>query len=699
MNRPRVIWMALVVCGLLIVGAMAWLTARLLGMETERALAEANAEVEERVRLALSRMDTAGSGLLVIENQRPPEHFQAFFSPGDLFTNTFQSVTDGLVLQASPLLSEPPEFVRLHFEVNAKRILSSPQVPTGNQRDLAEVAGVTVEELDMAAARLRALESLLSESGPEGQAEWSKGTNLDRVLFACAPNVSAWNELQVDVIEERTNWMANQRQMVGNQMRQQEGYQQELSIVDQGQRAMVYENTLNKAAQSSVKRAGKSRSQEKQARGGVAQDGAADPSVAPVKPMLGSDSGNRLAPADGEQPEDAGQPPVSLMGERVVTPFRPVWLGEELFALRHVRSRYGSRYQGVWLDAAELKSNLLASVGDQLPHGSLLKVDALVNHSSERRPDDSADSPPASSLDGVFGAGRTPPDSDPRALVTLPWRLDDGERIGMLRLGWTAQRGALGIGWVAVGFSLLAAAVLLGGVMRMSERRAAFVSSVTHELRTPLTTFQLYSDMLAEGMVRDEKVKQGYLDTLRLEAGRLNHLIENVLAYSRIERGSARAQRERVTLPALIARIEGRLVDRADQEAAKIVVIGTKDCEDSFIDTDVTAVEQIVFNLVDNACKYGLPEDGDRVVRLSVAIGIRTARIEVCDDGGGIARRDAKKLFRPFHKSAKDAAHSKPGVGLGLALCKRLACALGGDLTIDLGRKRGACFVLELPRA
>ncbi len=73
------------------------------------------------------------------------------------------------------------------------------------------------------------------------------------------------------------------------------------------------------------------------------------------------------------------------------------------------------------------------------------------------------------------------------------------------------------------------------------------------------------------------------------------------------------------------------------------------------------------------------------------------ARIEVCDDGGGIARGDAKKLFRPFHKSANDAAHSKPGVGLGLALCKRLASALGGDLTLDADRHRGACFVLTLP--
>jgi signal transduction histidine kinase len=231
----------------------------------------------------------------------------------------------------------------------------------------------------------------------------------------------------------------------------------------------------------------------------------------------------------------------------------------------------------------------------------------------------------------------------------------------------------------------------------MSERRAAFVSSVTHELRTPLTTFQLYSDLLAEGMVTDAKKRQGYLETMRSEAGRLNHLIENVLSYSRIERGSARAQRERLSLASLVERFQGRLADRVEREQARIEVIGMEECSDVFVETDVTAVEQILFNLVDNACKYGLPEDGERLISLRTSTGPKAVRISVCDSGSGIVRGDRKKLFRPFHKSANDAAHSKPGVGLGLALCRRLARALGGDLTVDTERDQGACFVLRLP--
>ena len=122
-----------------------------------------------------------------------------------------------------------------------------------------------------------------------------------------------------------------------------------------------------------------------------------------------------------------------------------------------------------------------------------------------------------------------------------------------------------------------------------------------------------------------------------------------------------------------------------------------EDCGGVELETDVTAVEQIVFNLVDNACKYGMEEDGSGRILLKAEVVGRKARFSVCDEGCGIDRKDLKKLFRPFHKSAKEAAHSKPGVGLGLALSRRLARALGGELAVEKREGDGACFVLELP--
>ena len=107
---------------------------------------------------------------------------------------------------------------------------------------------------------------------------------------------------------------------------------------------------------------------------------------------------------------------------------------------------------------------------------------------------------------------------------------------------------ALLIGWGGAFLAVAAAAALLHGVMTLSERRAAFVSSVTHELRTPLTTFRMYAEMLANGMVPDAARRQEYYETLQRESERLTLLVENVLAYARLERGRKPQGQDRVTV-------------------------------------------------------------------------------------------------------------------------------------------------------
>jgi signal transduction histidine kinase len=510
------------------------------------------------------------------------------------------------------------------------------------------------------------------------------------------PNALTWNTFPLEEVQERSAWMSDQLQqsVASNYINPagQATYQQDLSLVDRGRRMQVYEEAQSKATKVATKKPGPSRSKVlEQAQQEVAQQRVMAEESPEAEPVADVRAENGAAPAGatvpaaqgGQQAEDSNPAPAPLSGmvDLEVTPFRPVWLDGELFAVRRVKSLKGVRYQGFWIEAEALKQSLLDGVSDLLPDARLTAVNALVG----------------ATIEGSFAASVATPETDPRALVILPWRLEDGVRLDVALAGITPLQASLGIGWVAVLLAMVAAAVLVRSVLKMSERRAAFVSSVTHELRTPLTTFQLYSDMLAEGMVKDADKRQGYLDTMRLEAGRLNHLIENVLAYSRIERGSARTQREKLSLAALIDRFHGRLADRVEREDARIEVIGVEECGDVTLDTDVTAVEQIVFNLVDNACKYGLPDNGDRIVSLRASNGSGTAKIEVCDSGGGIVRGDRKKLFRPFHTSAHDAANSKPGVGLGLALCRRLARALGGDLTVDCDRDRGACFILELP--
>jgi signal transduction histidine kinase len=236
-------------------------------------------------------------------------------------------------------------------------------------------------------------------------------------------------------------------------------------------------------------------------------------------------------------------------------------------------------------------------------------------------------------------------------------------------------------------------AVMVRGIMRLSERRASFVSAVTHELRTPLTTFQLYSDMLQSGAVKEEK-RGEYFRTLHREAGRLSHLVENVLAFSGIEKGSARAAP--ATLPAaeLIRPMLERFGERLCEAEMKLTCDLTAPVWDAAVRADRAAVEHVLFNLIDNAAKYAT---GTKEVEITAEKSTRDRfSILVRDRGPGIPSSDRKRVFRAFHKSAAAAAESRPGVGLGLALSRRLARAGGGELELrDTGE--GTCFALALP--
>jgi signal transduction histidine kinase len=360
-------------------------------------------------------------------------------------------------------------------------------------------------------------------------------------------------------------------------------------------------------------------------------------------------AGNALQPGDGQ---------TSVM--------TPLWVDHQLLLARQVELGGRSMVQGCWLDWPVLREDLLASVRDLLPDADLLAGD--------------------------------PSDEQQRShmMAALPVRLVTGELppidAGML----TPVRLSLLITWGSLLLAALAVALLLSGVMTLSERRAAFVSAVTHELRTPLTTFRMYAEMLAEGMVPDEESRRRYLQTLRTEADRLTHLVENVLAYARIERGGPGARIGPVPVVDLLDRASERLGGRAAEAGFDVLIEVAPDVQDVQAVADPTAVEQILFNLVDNACKYARSAEV-RTLELDVTRSNGHVRLQLTDHGPGVAERERKRLFQPFRKSAGDAAHSAPGVGLGLALSQRLARDMGGDLSLESrGTAGGACFVLTL---
>ncbi|MFM2241434.1 MAG: hypothetical protein RLZ97_289 [Verrucomicrobiota bacterium] len=338
--------------------------------------------------------------------------------------------------------------------------------------------------------------------------------------------------------------------------------------------------------------------------------------------------------------------------------FQPLWIGGEPFLLRPARGAI----EGVWLDRRDFEQALLLEAADLLPQASLLPM----------RPDEVA--------------------VEPLGLAAFPWRLVVGESpqaaAGVDRSVWLA----LAAGWLAAGLALGAGVVMVAGIVRLSERRAAFVSAVTHEMRTPLTTFRLYADMLESGAVTEESKRSRYFRTLRSEADRLSHLVENVLAFSGIERRAAKPAATVVALAEWLESIRPRLEERLAAAGMSLEIVSDPS---SAALANRPAMEQVMFNLIDNAAKYGGHRHSGQV-SIVTGSGAGKVTITVSDEGPGIPAADRAGVFRPFHKSASAAAESKPGVGLGLALSRRLARAMGGELEL-VGSAPGACFVFTLP--
>ena len=220
---------------------------------------------------------------------------------------------------------------------------------------------------------------------------------------------------------------------------------------------------------------------------------------------------------------------------------------------------------------------------------------------------------------------------------------------------------------------------------------------MTHELRTPLTTFRMYAEMLARGMVPDAARRQEYFNTLQREAERLTLLVENVLAYARLERGRKPQAQDRVTLAALLERVGPRLAQRAAAGRDEVRrAIGrrrgrrrnsrpTRASSSRFCSTWSTTRPSM---------RARRPIGGFMSRRAATASGCELA---VRDHGPGIQQRHVARRMQPFGKSAQESAETAPGVGLGLALCRRLARQLGGRLEIAASTGGGATVTLLLP--
>lgn len=598
MTNPSRIWLAFFGCLLVVLIPLGWISLKVLELEKAEIKAQNRAMMEENIRLALWRMESALSPLLSQENSRPYFFYSSFYLARGTYGQVVSKGNPPSIFIPSPLLKIPSTFHLLHFQIDSEGNFSSPQVPGPKGIPLLASKILSKREKKEASDRLKQIKTLVTRKDlfqllPPPQ----KPLDLD---------LNPWNLQSSALLPE---W---QKKISGIKFAELFKNQREWN-----QRARSNINAQNFYLATT----GNS----------VIQD--------------------YITLREGEPFQEG------LM--------KALWIENHLILFRRVSLGKRVYIQGCWLSWPKIKKGLLKDIEDLLPQADLLPI------------------------------GKSDKVKHSRQLASLPLQLIPGSlKIPPLPQKFSPLQISLFTAWGCVLVAVLAVMLLLMGVISLSERRATFVSSVTHELRTPLTTFRMYAEMLASGRVKEEK-KKNYYQILQQESKRLGHLVENVLSYAQLESKKVEEHREEITLKDLLSRSRNRLEERAIQSFMHLCWEEQEGVLLNRIKTDPTAVEQILFNLVDNSCKYASHAE-DRRIHLTVQKRGKKICFHVKDHGPGIPRDQIGHIFEPFTKSDKQAAGSAPGVGLGLSLCRRLAKKLGGSLFWNRDWQGGTCFTLEI---
>jgi signal transduction histidine kinase len=232
-------------------------------------------------------------------------------------------------------------------------------------------------------------------------------------------------------------------------------------------------------------------------------------------------------------------------------------------------------------------------------------------------------------------------------------------------------------------------------VSSLLDARRQLIANVSHELRTPVATIRGY---LESGLSRDGAVPadlRSDLETMQRELVRLHGLIEDLFALSRAEVGRLDLRLEPTDVGAVVQQLVAAQAPLAWQQR-RVQVLAEVDGEPSLALVDTQRLEQIVSNLIGNAVRH-TPPGG--LVAVAVASHAGQVEVEVRDTGDGIPPDEMPRIFERFYRGRSEDVDGRAGAGLGLALVKELAEAMGGTVEADSLPGEGSRFTVHLPRS
>ncbi|NUM76657.1 HAMP domain-containing histidine kinase [candidate division KSB1 bacterium] len=258
--------------------------------------------------------------------------------------------------------------------------------------------------------------------------------------------------------------------------------------------------------------------------------------------------------------------------------------------------------------------------------------------------------------------------------------------------------------------SLLLLSILLGAYIfirrarreaYLSQMKSTFVSNVSHELRTPLASIKMLAELLemqlaGQSATASENFKaraENYLGIIRRECSRLGRLIENVLDFSKIERGVKQYSFEYEDPAAVVRMAVDSFRPHAEEQGFTLALDIAEPLPELRLDAD--AISQVILNLLSNAVKYS---DAVKDIRVRAYQKNTNVVIEVSDRGIGIAAAELSKVFDDFYRADQRLNSQKQGgMGLGLTLARQIVRAHGGEISVRSEVGQGSTFTFTLP--
>ena len=225
---------------------------------------------------------------------------------------------------------------------------------------------------------------------------------------------------------------------------------------------------------------------------------------------------------------------------------------------------------------------------------------------------------------------------------------------------------------------------------RAEQQRQEFTANVSHELKTPLTSIMGYAEIIAGGIAKPEDVAP-FAGKIRTEAQRLLALIEDIIHLSRLDEGGETVAFEPVELSALCDTVRDRLQSKAAGKGIALRIEG----EPAAVSGQRRTLEQMIFNLTDNAINYNKPQGS-----VTLTTGTENGRlfVQVSDTGIGIAPADQQRVFERFYRVDKSHSKMTGGTGLGLSIVKLGAVLHHAEVELKSVLGEGTCITLRFPK-